>query len=316
MIKQIYQDPSNPAGFGSPIRVWERAVKRDPTITLGEVRTVLQDIDAYTLHRRVRRVKSTRKYLSPGLNRYFQIDLFVLNDFMARVNSKRYILFCIDAFSRKLFARALNRKTGKEVVQALKSIFRENNNIAPGKIVSDKGTEWLNAEVQSLFRSRNIVHITTENVYHAGLVERVIRTMREKIGRYMTHFNTNVFMTKLNDFVKAYNEKPHASLPKGVSPSDVTPRNETDVWKYQFARYFRRAPGFYGPARLRVGQVVRITAFRGTFAKSSEATFTEEKFIITHVLETEPRTYKVASLSKGDVILGAFYRNELQPVTP
>lgn len=312
LVKQIYQDPADPGGFSSPFRVWTRAILQDPTITLADVTSILKDEDTYTLHRRIKKVKKTRRYLTSGLNHYFQIDLFVLNETMTRVNDKRYILFCIDSFSRKLFARALKTKSGAEVATALKSIIKENDNIPPKYIVSDKGKEWLNHRVKALFDSYNIVHITTENVYHAGLVERVIRTMREKFGRYMTHYQTNVFIPKLKDFVAAYNQTPHSALPKDMSPNRVNKKNEFAVWRYQFASHFRRAPQFYGPSRLKVGDIVRITSYEKTFKKSSDITFTREKFVITHVLATTPRTYKIASLLQGDAIEGVFYREELQ----
>lgn len=314
MVKKIYNDVTNPAGFSNPKTVWLKARETDPGITLGQVREVMQEIQAYTLHRRVRRVPQTRKYLSPGLNHYFQMDLFVLNESSAKINGYRYILFCVDAFSRKLFARPLKTKSGLEVASAIKAIIRENNSVPPMKVLTDKGTEFSNREVKTLFTRHGITHFTTENVYHAAIVERTIRTLREKFGRYMTGNKTKVFLTKLQDFVSAYNRTPHSALPPGMSPSQVDSRNELRVWKHQFARDLRRAPDFYGKAQLRVGQVVRISKFQNRFKKSSDTTFTEELFVITRVLETKPRTYKIAALGDGEPIDGAFYRAELQPV--
>lgn len=315
LIKKIYQDVADPGGFASPFRLWQRVKKIDGGITLAQVRSVLRGLDAYTLHRRVRRVPRTRRYLSSGCNHYFQIDLFVLSDALARVNRQKYILFAIDTFSRKLFARPLKTKGGAEVARALESIIRENKRPFL-KVVSDKGKEWLNAHVSQLFAKYKIVHFTTENVYHAGMIERAIRTMRERFGKYMTHFKTSVFMPKLSDFVSAYNKTPHSALPPRMAPLDVNRGNELKVWKHQFAKHFRRAPGYRkdGPGRLKVGEIVRITRFQGIFKKSSDTTFTSERFVVTHVLATKPTTYKIAALQGGEPIQGIFYRAELQPV--
>jgi len=311
LIKSVYTKVSDPAAFSTPRRTWETVKRLDSTITLKQVEDVLRGLDAYTLHRPVKRVIKSRRYLSSGLNKYFQIDLMVLNASSARTNRKGYVLICVDAFSRKLFALPLKTKTGVEVAAALETIVRENQGIPPAKIVTDKGKEFLNIHVQNFMARYNIIHFTTENVQHAALAERVIRTLREKIGRYMTHKETRLFIPKLKDFVSAYNNRPHSALPDKMSPSDVNPRNELKVWKHQFARHFRRAPGFYGPAKLAVGEIVRLSEFQGRFKKSSDLSFTREKFVITHVLETKPRTYKVAALQDGEEILGAFYASEL-----
>jgi len=311
LIKKVYTDVSNPAAFSTPIRTWKRIKRLDPSITLKQVENVLRGVDAYTLHRPVRRVIKSRRYLSSGLNKYFQIDLLVLNPSSARTNRKNYILICVDAFSRKLFAVPLKTKRGVEVKEALESIIRENGGIPPAKVVSDKGTEFLNIHVQNFMGKYNIIHFTTQNIQHAGLAERAIRTLKEKVGRYLTYKQTKLFIPKLKEFVNAYNNRSHSALPNGMSPSDVNPSNELKVWKHQFARYFRRAPGFYGPAKFDVGNIVRLSEFQGKFKKSTDISFTREKFVITHVLETNPRTYKVAALKNGEQILGAFYPREL-----
>jgi len=313
-IRKVFLDEEHPAGFSSPQKVWSVVRLQHPSITLKEVRSVLSEIDSYALHRRVRRPKKTRPYTSPGLNHYFQMDLFVLNQKLARINRAANVLFCVDTFSRKLYARPLKTKEAETVASAIRSIIKENNSMPPLKAVTDKGKEFLAKAVQDVFRRYGIIHFTTENVYHAGIVERTIRTLRERFGKYMTHNKTDVFLPRLQNFVSAYNNTHHSALPPGMTPNQVSPKNELYVWKHQFAKHFRRAPGFYGRGDLKVGDVVRITKFREKFFKSSQTTFTPERFVITHVLETKPLTYKIASLGDGEPIIGAFYRAELQPV--
>lgn len=311
LIKRVYTDPSNPVAFSTPRRTWLHVKKINPSITLELVKRILTTLDAYTLHRPVRRIIKGRRYISPGLNKYFQIDLMVLGDGLARTNFNHYILVAIDAFSRKLFVVPLKTKSGPEVAAALEQIVKENHGIPMRKIVSDKGREFLNAHVKRFMDKYNVIHFTTENIQHAALAERVIRTLREKIGRYLTHKQTRLFVPSLKSFVTAYNNRPHSALPDGMSPEEVNPKNELKVWKHQYARHFRRAPGFYGTAKFSVGDTVRLSEFQGRFKKSTDATFTKEKFVVTHILETKPRTYKVAALKDGEEILGAFYAGEL-----
>lgn len=173
--------------------------------------------------------------------------------------------------------------------------------------------EFLNIHVKKVCQKYQIYHFTSSNPYHASIVERSIRTLREKFGKYMTDNHTKVFLPKLQDFIFAYNTTRHTALPN-LAPSEVNSRNELKVWKHQFGSYFRRAPGYYGKPKLKVGQVVRISKLQGKFKKSSDTSFTEELFVVTHVLKTRPITYKIASLGEGEPIIGAFYRAELLPI--
>lgn len=310
LIKSLYTDVSNPVSFSTPIKIFYAAKKKDKSITLELVKNVLLALDSFSLHRGVRKVKG-RRYISPGLNKYFQIDLMVLNPETARVNSfNNYILICIDTFSRKLFAKPLKTKSGIEVSKNMELIINDNHGIPPSKIVSDKGKEFLNVHFQNLMKRYKIKHFTTENVQHAAIAERVIRTLREKIGKYITYKNSKSFISELNDFVEGYNKKPHRALPREMAPSEVNKTNELMVWKHQFAKHFRKAPGLYGKNKAKVGDIIRLSEWQGRFKKSGNITFTKEKFIITHVLETKPRTYKVSDL-KGEEILGVFYPSEI-----
>lgn len=314
LIRKVFTNPEDPAGFGSVKRVLTRVKRLDGRINLSDVKNVLAATPAYTLHRFRRLRFPTRPHLSPGLNHYFQMDLMVLNENSARLNGYRYILFVVDIFSKKLFLRALKTKKGVEVAKALHSIIKENNNVPPLKVSSDRGVEFLNAHVKAFFNRYNIIHFTTFNLYHASHVERVIRTMRERFGRYMTHNNTKIFIPRLQQFVKSYNESPHSTLPDGLSPNAVTKDNEFRVWKHMYGRILRRAPDFLKRPKLTVGQHVKLSSFPDTFRKSSDITHTKENFVVTHVLPTMPTTYLVADLKKAEEIQGAFYREELQPI--
>ena len=314
LIKKVFFSLGEAGSLGGVEKVFVAAKKLDPTITRSQVKNVLSSLESYTLHKPVKRIKKTRPYLSSGINEYFQMDLFVMNEELARANRRKFILFCIDAFSRKIFARSLISKTGIEVRDAIISIFQENDNTASKKIVTDKGTEFLNYYVQDYFNKMKIIHITSENIYHAAMVERVIGSFRRWLGRFITGFKTKKFLPFLQKFVYGYNKSPHSSLPPGISPSQVCGFNEFEIWQFQFSRYFRRAPGFFGKSKLKTDDIVLIRKILGPFKKASQTTYSNERFIIVKVLHTIPITYKIATLSDRTPITGSFYSSELQKI--
>lgn len=80
--------------------------------------------------------------------------------------------------------------------------------------------------------------------------------------------------------------------------------NSGRVYRNLFKEKVMRKP------RYKVGDKVRMSIYKTTFRRGYQATFTEEMFVISEVLETDPITYRVKDL-KNEEIKGTFYENEL-----
>ena len=53
---------------------------------------------------------------------------------------------------------------------------------------------------------------STNNERKSVIAERFIRTLKTKIYKYMTSISKNVYIDKLDDTVKEYNNKYHTSI--------------------------------------------------------------------------------------------------------
>ena len=60
---------------------------------------------------------------------------------------------------------------------------------------------------------------STNNEGKSVIAERFIRTLKNKIYKYMTAISKNVYIDKLDDIVKEYNNKYHTSIK--MKPVDV-----------------------------------------------------------------------------------------------
>ena len=110
-------------------------------------------------------------------------------------------------------------KTGKSVASALKTIFKERK---LEKMCVDKGKEFYNKDVKDL-----IELYSTEK---SSVVERCIRTMKEKMWKYFSAKSTNVYMNVLSDLVKEYNNTRHSSIK--MTPVKASKKeNELTVWR-------------------------------------------------------------------------------------
>ena len=88
----------------------------------------------------------------------------------------------------------LKDQTGKSIASALRVIFEER---IPEKMWVDKGKEFYNKDVKDL-----IELYSTENEEKSSVVERWIRTMKERMWKYFTDNNTNVYIDVLPDLVE------------------------------------------------------------------------------------------------------------------
>ena len=188
----------------------------------------------------------------------------------------KYLLAVIDVFSKYGWLIPLKDKTGKSVASALKTIFEERK---PEKMLVDKGKEFYKKDVKDL-----IELYSPENKEKSSVVERWIRTMKEKMWKYFSAKSTNVYMNVLSDLVKEYNNTRHSSIK--ITPVKVSKKeNKLTVWRNLYPEHLEIhdiKPKFS------VGDKKRISKKKKTFEKGYTTRWTEEIFTIVEVKHTSP----------------------------
>ena len=212
----------------------------------------------------------------------------------------RFLLLVIDTFSKYGWIIPLKDKKGETVAKAFKLIFKEGRR--PEKLWTDKGREFYNQNIKDL-----IELYSTENEEKSSIVERWIRTMKDKMWKYFTDNNTYFYMGVLPDLLEDYNNTVHSSIK--MTPIDASKKeNELTVWRNLYPDRYKInniTPKFS------VGDEVRITKKKKVFEKGYTTRWTEEIFTIKEIRDTNPVTYKLTDL-QGEEIKGTFYEPELQ----
>jgi len=134
----------------------------------------------------------------------------------------RYLLTCIDVFSKRAWAVPVRRKSARDVTEAFERILTDQK---CNMVQSDKGTEFLNSTFQTMLKSHNIHFYTRENEdLKAAVVKRFNRTLKQKMFRYFTYKNTRRYVDVLDDLLHSYNNTHHRSI--GMAPLEVNKENE------------------------------------------------------------------------------------------
>ena len=129
----------------------------------------------------------------------------------------RYLLVCIDVFSKYAWVVPLKNKTGPSLVEAFKIILSSGRK--PEKIMTDQGTEFLNRHFQALMKEEDIELYNTFNETKASIVEWLIRTLKTKMWRYFTAKKTMRYIDIFLDLVYSYNHSVHRSIKTKPVPS-------------------------------------------------------------------------------------------------
>ena len=103
------------------------------------------------------------------------------------------------------------------------------------------------------------------------LLKRFTRTLKNKIDKYVTSVSKNVYIDKLDNIVKKYNNTYHNTIK--MKPVDLKSSTYIDSSKESN----NKDPKF------KIGDIVRMTKYKNIFAKGYVTNWTEEVFMIKKV---------------------------------
>lgn len=279
-------------------------LRRQTKMSDKVVANYLSQQDAYTMHKRVVRKFPRRRTFSKGINDLFQLDLVDLPSLSRFNDGYRYLLMCIDVFSKYGRIVPLKTKTAESVRDAFAKILRE---ATPALVQTDKGSEFLNGPFRKLTSEHGILHYTSENEdIKCAVVERWNRTMMSKVHRYLTFKNTNRFIDVLPQLVDSYNSTYHTAIK--MAPAEVNATNESKVRQTLYPPKPKKLL-----FKFAVGDTVRMSQARRPFKKGYAQNWSQEMFKVSRLYPTYPTTYGLVDYA-GEDIKGKFYPQELQKV--
>ena len=303
--ESIYYEPRKASSFMEPhsARQPVASAVRRPVASAAREWTMSQD--AYTLHRQTRRKFPRRKVITVGVDHLWQTDLADMSSISRYNDDKKFLLCCIDTFSRYAFVKAIPNKGSITVRNAFDQILTESGR-QPTHLQSDKGKEYTNALMASHLRRLGINFYTSENDdIKCAIVERFQRTLKQKIWRMFTRNKSYRYVDVLDDLVHSYNSTWHSTIK--MAPAEVNAQNEKELYPPRYKAAGKKKYKF------KVGDVVRLARKKEIFEKGYYIRWTKELFTIDSLHHTTPVTYSVKDYA-GERIKGKFYTQELQKV--
>ena len=158
---------------------------------------------------------------------------------------------------------------------------------------------FYNTHFKKWLKANNIEMYSTHNEGKSVVARRFIRTLKNKIYKYMTAISKNVYFDVLDDIVGEYNN----TYQKTIKMKPI------DIKNYSFAEYNEESNE--KDPKFKINDHVRISRYKNIFAKGYAPNWSEEIFIVNKIKNTVPWTYVISDLN-GKEIIGRFYEKELQ----
>lgn len=322
-LQSLYYDLQKPGAFRGPLQLW-RQVKKENKYKVGliKIKQWLQNQDVYSMNKSLKRRFKRARVFTAGIKDQYDIDLMDVSFHSKQNDGVKYLLVVIDVFTRYVWISPLQNKTGASVLRALEECFKERG--PPRKVRSDAGKEFLAKQVQSYFKSVNIKHFVTQGESKSNYVERVIKTLRSLMHRFMKKARSFRYIDSLQTLVSNYNKTPHSSL-GNKAPIEINEENEVDQIASQYLTLKTKNPPKKSfkkkiikkrktSFRFKIGDSVRISHVKHAFEREFMEKYTGEIFTIKgRALKQDIPMYRLQDLG-GEELVGSFYQAELQKV--
>jgi len=256
------------------------------------------------LHAPARKNFSRRRVIVRGYDDLWQADIVEMHPYSRFNKVYHYILTVIDVLSK--YALPFKSKSGSETANAITEIIRKSGRQSKN-LQTDMGKEFYNADVQQFVNKHGINYYSTYSVIKASVVERFNCTLKNDMWKMFTLNGNYKWIDLLPRLVSNYNARKHRTI--GMRPVDVSPAVAERLLAMVYS-----AIKIAGPAKFKVGDLVRVSKYKTVFEKSYTPNWTTEVFKFVKVQRTNPVTYLLEDY-RGKSIAGAFYEYELHRAT-
>jgi len=237
------------------------AVKKDG-VTLQEVKDFIQKQETSQVFKKQKFIKNYFPIYAKHKFEILQIDLCDMSDISSANENYKYLLVAVDVFSRLAFVVPMKNKSTSTIIESMSEILDVTE---PSMLNADKGSEWISKEFKNLLRERGITinYVDVGDHHKLGIVDRFIRTLREKINKYFTMYNTTKYINVLPQIIHGYNSSYQSGIKK--VPNQVE-ENDEEVLEIMNKKYVKAKQE---ETKFNDGDIVRYVINRKAFEKRS-----------------------------------------------
>ena len=298
-MEKIWHNPKHEVGYTGVEKLRKASGK-----TKSETKKWLSNQLSYSLNKPMRKRFPTRSYITFHVDDLWQMDLMEMIPYSKINSGYKYILTCIDIFSRLAKAIPLKTKSAYDVSIAITKLFKDAK---PKNLQTDLGKEFYNSKVKEILKKNDINHYSVYSQFKSAIVERFNRTLRDRLKKFTTEQGNKKWVKVLPSIIHAYNHSKHRSL-KGFSPSEI--KGNKSAFKLLSNLNSKRKRD---KPKYKVGDYARISKISASpFVKNFNENWSDEVFQIESInTKQNPIMYNLKD-DNNEIVQGKFYEPELQ----
>ena len=179
----------------------------------------------------------------------------------------------------------------------------------PQRLNSDRGSELICKKFENFLKENNIFHYLSYSVRKCPIVERFNLSFQNILYKIMAHNRTLIWFQYIEQAMDIYLKREHSTI--GMSPLEAEKEENSVQVRKNLLSFFHKRGLRRRKAKFNVNDTVRIWKKRGTFQRGYDENFSREYFRIQEVKTNLPVPRYVLVDSKGEMIRGAFFEDEL-----
>jgi transcriptional regulator with XRE-family HTH domain len=227
--------------------------------------------------------------VSNYLNEIWQMDIFDYSKFFESNNKYKYMLVCIDVFSRKAYIEPMLDKSSETAATTLKVILLEAKT-TPKIITCDTDAAYEGKAFQQLLSEEKIVldRVVVGDHHALGIIDRFARTLKIILSKIFIRTKSTRWINKIENVVNVYNKTPHSGI-LDLTPNDANkPENQPILKKLNYEK--RQANKQVSD--LKPTDKVRI--YIGNFLnKKSEPVWSDEVYQVQNLRSNKVKLYGI-----------------------
>ena len=275
-LKSLFYDPKT--GYQSASKLKHKLDNKD--LTTIQVQNYLRDQYTNQVNKETRKPKifNTVNAYFPRQN--YQIDVMIYDRFM--FNHYKYILVCIDVYSRYLQLIAMTNRRFPTIMENLEKMFEHMGK--PQSINADN--EFNTKQFNNYCEKNNITTFFSDpnEINKNAIVERVNRTVAQMIQKWRTASGLRAWYKILPDIQDNYNNTFHSTIK--AKPIDVF--NNQDENKQEYVDI---------EPKIKVGDKVRISLYKKTFDKGDRLRYSTELYEVVERVKHRFRLQNIETKS-------------------
>jgi transposase InsO family protein len=230
LLSSIYYDPKT--GYTNVNDLYRKGRAKDDELTIKAVKEWYANQDVSQRSKRVAKPEPRSFFpITAGGEGSFQADLTFYDQYKKKNGGFNSILVFINIHTRQIFVEALKGKaTDSDSIDVSGTVLHATEKIVEriretGKLrnlTTDAGSEFTSSAFTALMRKHKVAHsvVSPGNKGSTGKVERVNRTLRGRIEKWVTANNNTKWSSVLQELADGYNNTVNRGI--GTTPNKAS----------------------------------------------------------------------------------------------